>query len=117
MAYTWNMKTKVLFGAGKLKKLHKETLPGKKALLVTSNGKSTKTTGTLDRVVDQLKQAGVDYVLFDQIQPNPTRVNVMDGAALAKKEGKHVHFIGDVKTVGDIKKANIAANEVVRKIS
>ena len=42
MSYTWNVKTKVLFGAGKLKELHKEALPGKKALVVISNGKSTR---------------------------------------------------------------------------
>jgi 2-enoate reductase len=44
-------------------------------------------------------------------------IGFIAGTALAAKEGKHVHFIGDVKTVGDIKTANIAANDVVLKIS
>lgn len=35
--YAWNIPTKVLFGAGKLKALHGETMPGKKALIVISN--------------------------------------------------------------------------------
>ncbi|MBQ7705992.1 MAG: hypothetical protein IJT73_11325 [Selenomonadaceae bacterium] len=36
------MPTKVLFGAGQLNNLHNENLPGKKALIVTSNGTSVK---------------------------------------------------------------------------
>lgn len=44
-------------------------------------------------------------------------IGFISGTALAAKEGKHVHLIGDVKTVGDIKSANIAANEVVLKIN
>ena len=38
MSYTWNIPTKVLFGPGKLGTLHKEAAPGKKALIVISNG-------------------------------------------------------------------------------
>ncbi len=44
-------------------------------------------------------------------------IGFIPGSTLAQKDGKHIHFIGDVKTVGDIKKANIAANEVILKIS
>lgn len=36
--FVFDMKTRVLFGAGSLKKLHEEQLPGKKALVVISNG-------------------------------------------------------------------------------
>ena len=45
--FTFHVPTKVLFGAGVLKKLHEEMLPGKKALVVISNGKSTRTNGSL----------------------------------------------------------------------
>lgn len=37
--------TRILFGVGQLNNLHKQQLPGKKALLLISNGKSTKTNG------------------------------------------------------------------------
>ena len=70
----------VLFGAGQLGHLHEETLPGKKALIVTSNGQSAKKYGYLARVEKELDLAGVGHVLFDEIRPNPTRENVMDGA-------------------------------------
>ena len=36
--FAFYMPTKVLFGAGQLQNLRNEQLPGKKALIVTSNG-------------------------------------------------------------------------------
>ena len=40
--------TRLLFGAGALGHLHEESLPGKKALIVTTAGKSVKKYGYLD---------------------------------------------------------------------
>ncbi len=81
------MPTKVLFGAGQLQNLHNETMPGKKALIVTSNGQSTKRYGYLAAVEKELDQAGVEHVLYDEVRPNPTSKNVMDGAGRARHEG------------------------------
>jgi len=87
--YNFNffMPTKVLFGPGKLKELHSEMLPGKKALIVTSNGTSVKKYGYLESLEKELDEAGVAYALFDQIRPNPTDINVMDGAKAVKENG------------------------------
>lgn len=87
--FNWNFynPVKVLFGPGRLSELHKETLPGKKALIVTSNGQSTKKYGYLARVEKELDAAGVDYVLFNQIRPNPSDINVMEGAKSVKENG------------------------------
>ena len=52
--FTFYMPAKVLFGAGQLNNLRNEALPGKKALLVTSNGQSVKKYGYLDRVEKEL---------------------------------------------------------------
>jgi len=84
--FNFYLPTKILFGAGQLQNLHKENMPGKKALIVTSNGSSTKKYGYLDAVEKELELAGVKHVLFDQIRANPTRENVMDGAKKAKDE-------------------------------
>lgn len=81
------MPTKVLFGAGQLGNLHLEQMPGKKALIVTSNGSSTKKYGYLEAVEKELDLAGVSHVLFDEVRPNPTNHNVMDGAAKARQNG------------------------------
>lgn len=78
--------TKVLFGAGQLKNLHLEQMPGKKALIVTSNGQSTKKYGYLAAVEQELEQTGVEHVLFDGVRPNPTRENVMDASRLAREQ-------------------------------
>lgn len=81
------MPTKVLFGAGQLGNLHLEQMPGKKALIVTSNGSSTKKYGYLEAVERELDLAGVGHVLFDEVRPNPTNHNVMDGASKARQNG------------------------------
>ena len=74
------MPAKVLFGAGQLNNLHNEKMPGKKALIVTSNGSSTKKFGYLKRVEDELEKANIEHILFDEVRANPTDKNVMDGA-------------------------------------
>ncbi len=81
------MPTHVLFGFGQLDHLHEQQLPGKKALIVTSNGSSSKKHGYLARVEKELELAGVAHILFDQVRPNPTRENVMDGAKAARDNG------------------------------
>lgn len=85
--FQFYMPTKVLFGAGQLKNLHLEQMPGKKALIVTSNGQSTKKYGYLAAVEQELDEAGVEHVLFDEIRPNPTRDNVMDASRKARENG------------------------------
>ena len=81
------MPTKVLFGPGRLNDLHTEKLPGKKALIVTTNGKSVIRYGYLDRLQKQLDLADIKYEVFAEIRPNPTDINVMDGAKIMKESG------------------------------
>ena len=69
--FNMNIPTCALFGAGELNNLHKQVLPGRKALLVISNGRSTRVNGALERVVEQLAKAGVEYVLFDHVEDKP----------------------------------------------
>ncbi|MBQ7186196.1 MAG: iron-containing alcohol dehydrogenase [Ruminococcus sp.] len=85
--FNFYMPTKVLFGPGKLGELHNEALPGKKALIVTTNGTSVKKYGYLDRLQKELDLAGVEYAVFAEIRPNPTDINVMDGAKAVKDNG------------------------------
>ncbi|BBF41566.1 alcohol dehydrogenase [Lachnospiraceae bacterium KM106-2] len=87
MNFIFNNPTKLLFGSGKLGELHNETLPGKKALLLTSNGKSTHTNGSFDKTVEELKKSGVDYVVFNKIMENPLMEVCEEGGAFAKENG------------------------------
>lgn len=85
--FNFYMPTKVLFGAGKLSELHAEQLPGKKALIATTNGQSVKKYGYLASLEKELDKAGIEHIVFDEIRPNPTNVNVMDGAKKMRDNG------------------------------
>lgn len=87
MSFQMYIPTRILFGAGQLGSLHEQTLPGTKAMIVISNGKSTKANGSLAKTEEQLKQAGVETVLFDQIMANPLKSTIMEGAACARAHG------------------------------
>jgi len=60
-------------------------MPGTKALVVTSNGQSMKVNGYLERTLGELAQAGVEAVVFDQVEANPLRSTVMAGATFARR--------------------------------
>lgn len=85
--FDFNNPTHLLFGSGKLEELHTQPMPGKKALLLISTGKSTKENGSLAKVEEQLSLAGVDYAVCPRIHENPSRECVMDSAAFAREEG------------------------------
>lgn len=87
MSFTIFMPTRWIFGAGALNELGNQTLPGKKAMLVTSNGNSTKETGSVYGVIKQLARQGVGSELFDKIEANPLKTTVMEGAAFARANG------------------------------
>lgn len=87
MSFQMYVPTRILFGCGMLNNLHKQQMPGKKALIVISNGKSTKENGSLDRTEEQLEKAGVEYVVFDGIMANPLKSTIDEGAKAAKDNG------------------------------
>ena len=87
MSYTMYVPTRILFGNGKLKELHTQAMPGENPLLVTSNGKSVKENGSFYTVMQELAHAGMQTTIFDRVQANPLKSTVMDGAAIARKNG------------------------------
>ena len=87
ISFNFSNPTNLIFGAGKLDTLGEQKLPGKKALLLISNGKSTKANGYLDRTTTQLEKAGVDYVIYAGIMENPVKEAIMEGASVARENG------------------------------
>ena len=87
MSFHMYVPTRVLFGAGELHSLYRQQLPGKKAMLLISNGKSVKTNGALARTQEQLEKAGIEYAVFDKIQANPLKQTIMEGCAFARENG------------------------------
>lgn len=76
--------TRVMFGEGMLNKLGDQPMPGRRALIVISNGKSTRANGYLARTEEQLHMAGVETFVFDGVAPNPSVGNVNAGAKVAR---------------------------------
>lgn len=56
-----------------------KTLTGKKAIVVVGGG-SMKRFGFLDKVVNNLKEAGMEVQLFEGVEPDPSVDTVMKGA-------------------------------------
>ena len=86
MQFTYHIPTRIVFGNGSLDRLHQEQLPGRRALIVISAGRSTRDNGYLAQLEAQLQKAGVSFVLFDKILPNPIKDHVMQGAKLCRDE-------------------------------
>ena len=85
MNFDFNNPTKILFGSGKLNELGSQPMPGKKALLLMSGGKSAKVSGAYERTFEQLSKAGVEVAEFAKVMENPVREMVMEGAAFARE--------------------------------
>jgi alcohol dehydrogenase class IV len=75
--------TQILFGEGKLKEL-KNILSsyGKKGLLVSRPSKGSLKE-TYKRIYKMLEKAGISYIHFDEVIPNPTLEGVEEGVKLA----------------------------------
>lgn len=110
MHFNYHIPTNILFGNGQLSHLHEQKLPGKKALIVISSGKSTKENGYLDQVEAELQKAGVSSVVFDKILPNPIKSHVAEGALLCKDEGcDFVIGLGGGSTIDSAKAISVMA--------
>ncbi len=87
MNFEFHNPTRLIFGAGSLSRLGEVVAEyGKKALIVTGGG-SVKRSGTLDRAVDSLKDAGVLFAQCSGVEPNPRISTVVRGAKIAREEG------------------------------
>ncbi|HIV83921.1 MAG TPA: iron-containing alcohol dehydrogenase [Candidatus Prevotella intestinigallinarum] len=82
--YDMYIPTRVMFGEGMLNKLGDQPMPGRRALIIISNGKSTRANGYLARTEEQLHRAGVETFVFDGVAPNPSVGNVNAGAKVAR---------------------------------
>lgn len=82
--------TRLHFGEGVINKLGRRTKKyGNKVLLVTGKG-SVKKFGYFDKVVEQLKNAGMEIVEYSGIKPNPIIEDVREATELGTKENVDV---------------------------
>lgn len=74
----------LMFGAGCLS--HLTTMKGKKALIVTG-GSSMERSGILQKVIDYLKEAGIESKVFAGVEPDPLFSTVVKGSDMMKEFG------------------------------
>jgi len=66
----------IVFGEGALE--HLKELEGKKVFIVTD--KVLRELGIVDKVVEQLKETGMEIRIFDEVEPEPSKQTVEKGA-------------------------------------
>ncbi|MHB1653039.1 MAG: iron-containing alcohol dehydrogenase [Desulfitobacteriaceae bacterium] len=86
--FVFNWPTQIIFGRDTENKVGSELkkLGGRKALLHYGGG-SIRKSGLYEKVVNSLKEAGVEFVELGGVQPNPRLSLVQEGIQLCRKEG------------------------------
>jgi alcohol dehydrogenase class IV len=77
---------KVVFGQDALS--HLAELKGKSAFIVTD--KNIVKLGFVDKVKEQLSQAGIQATVFDEVEPDPSLQTVQKGVALMQQYGPDI---------------------------
>jgi len=86
MQYTFQQQVKVITGAGSVQQIGQvlEEAGYTKAFLIFD--KTIKKIGLIDKIETSLQMAGVDYVEYDNVLPDPPAECIDAGAALCKRE-------------------------------
>lgn len=84
--FIYDIQTKVYFGKDQLGNLGKELSKYGKRVLLTYGGGSIKKSGLYDKIVEEIKKAGLELFELSGIAPNPRVQSVNDGANICKKE-------------------------------
>lgn len=84
MHFQYHLPVNLIFGCGTSAQTGAEARKyGTRPLVVTGRS-STKKSGLLDNVLDQLRQEGMTPVVFDEVSQNPLTTTAEKGAALAR---------------------------------
>ena len=69
-----------------------------------------ESVGIVDPIVESLKNAGIEYVIYDSVQPNPPDYSCIEAAKILKKEGCDATLaIGGGSSIDTAKAANLIA--------
>lgn len=85
--FVYDVPTKVYFGKGVVEQLGEELKKYGKKVLLTYGGGSVKNSGLYDKVIGQIKAAGMHCYELSGIAPNPRVESVREGAEMCKKYG------------------------------
>lgn len=77
----------LFFGAGVLREKLPENVKGSRRALIVSSKSAAKVSGALDAIMDSLREAGVEYLVYDRVKPNPY-TSIIDEASRMALESK-----------------------------
>lgn len=60
-------------------------LNGTKALIVTDKFLSSLKDGAVEKTIEYLKAEGIDYAIYNKVEPNPKDINVYEGVKIYKE--------------------------------
>lgn len=83
--FVYNIPTKVYFGENQLSHLSEELKKFGSRVLMTYGGGSIKKMGLYDKVMDEMKKAGLEVFELSGIEPNPRIDSVRKGAQMCKE--------------------------------
>jgi butanol dehydrogenase len=84
--FIYDIPVKVYFGENQLGNLGEELKKYGKRVLLTYGGGSIKKIGLYDKIVAEIKNAGLELFELSGIEPNPRVTSVNKGAQICKKE-------------------------------
>jgi hypothetical protein len=79
--------TKVYFGKNQLQHLHEEVLKYGNKVLVAHGGTYIRTSSLYDRVINELKDNGIEVFELGSVEPNPRHTTVNKGVKICKENG------------------------------
>lgn len=84
--FTYYIPTKVHFGKDALDHLGEEAKAYGKKVLLTYGGGSIKKNGIYDKVIEELKNVGMEIFELSGIEPNPRIESVREGPSFARRK-------------------------------
>lgn len=91
MEFTYYTPTKIVFGRGSIKRVGEEALKlgGSKALIVTT-GNLLEVTGFSTVISKSLSEVGIEHMVFNEVEENPSIETCEKGAKIARESGVNV---------------------------
>ncbi len=93
--FVFSNSTKIIFGRGSEDKVGCEAAQISKKVLLHYGGGSIKTTGLYDKIIQSLRENGVEYIELPGVKPNPRLSLVYEGIRLCQERN-----IGLILAVG-----------------
>ncbi|MEM1618788.1 MAG: iron-containing alcohol dehydrogenase [Desulfurococcaceae archaeon] len=105
------------FGVGVLKKIFTRVVSGHSNALVISSRTAARVSGALEDVTSALRSAGVSYIIYDKILPNPDTETADTVIDIAKRENVDLVIgIGGGSVIDVAKVVSLAATTELRSI-